>query len=134
MILRLNKVFCLEFRCLMAYLMIWQWTKQVKICRDLGIRKQILFSHLWSLIPVISVVFCQLHLSLYLKKNKAKNGYSIFLMDTFPYIREDLFNLKLQNQAKNIPLVLPSSPIERWGKSIQGFMRYDWTHKPSVQL
>ena len=28
-------------------------------------------------------------------------------------------------QAKNIPVVLPSSPIKIWDKSVKGFMSYD---------
>ena len=31
------------------------------------------------------------------------------------------------NQAKNIPVALPSFPIKIWAKSIKRFMNYDWT-------
>ena len=34
-------------------------------------------------------------------------------------------NLELLYEAKNIPLVLPSSPIQIWGKSGKGFVSYD---------
>ena len=34
-------------------------------------------------------------------------------------------NLVSQNQAKNIPVVLPSFPIEIWGKSVEWFMNYE---------
>ena len=44
---------------------------------------------------------------------------------SFPALRGIL---KSQNQAKNIPVVLPSSPIQIWGKSVQGFMSYDQTY------
>ena len=36
----------------------------------------------------------------------------------------DPLNLDSQNQANNIPVVLPSFPIEI-GKSVRGFMSYD---------
>ena len=35
----------------------------------------------------------------------------------------------LKNQAKNIPVVLPSSPIKIWGKSVQWFLSYDRSYK-----
>ena len=41
----------------------------------------------------------------------------------------DLLNLKLLNQAKNIPVVHPGSSINIWGKSVKGFMSYDQTYK-----
>jgi len=37
--------------------------------------------------------------------------------------------LESQNQAKNIPVVLSSSPIKIWGKTVKVFMTYDWTYK-----
>jgi len=33
-------------------------------------------------------------------------------------VKVDTLNLESQNQAKNIPVGLPSSPIKIWGKSI----------------
>ena len=33
------------------------------------------------------------------------------------------------NQAKNVPVVRPSSPIENLGKSVMGFMSYGRTYK-----
>ena len=36
--------------------------------------------------------------------------------------------LESQNQAKNIALFLPSSPIKILGKSVMGYMSYDLTH------
>ena len=47
-----------------------------------------------------------------------KLRFSLF----FP-IKVDPINLESQNQAKNIPVVLPSSPIKTWGKLVQGFIR-----------
>ena len=44
-------------------------------------------------------------------------------------IKFDSLNLESQNQAKNISIGLPSSPIQIWGKSIQGFLSYDRTNK-----
>ena len=41
----------------------------------------------------------------------------------------DQLNLESQNQAKNISVGLPSSPIKIWGKSVQGFLSYDQTNK-----
>ena len=37
--------------------------------------------------------------------------------------------LNLFYQAKSIPLVLPSYPIQIWGKSVKGFLSYDRTYK-----
>jgi len=37
------------------------------------------------------------------------------------------FNFK--NQDKNIPMVLPSSPIKIWGESVKGIISYDRTYK-----
>ena len=39
-------------------------------------------------------------------------------------------NLKSQNQAKNIPVGLPSSPTKIWGKSVQGVLEL-WSDKQS---
>ena len=44
-------------------------------------------------------------------------------------MRVDLLDLEYQNQAKNIPVSLPSSPNKIWGKSVQGFLSYDLTNK-----
>ena len=44
-------------------------------------------------------------------------------------IKVDLLNLESQNQAKNISVGLPISPIKIWGKSVQGFLSYDRTNK-----
>ena len=41
-------------------------------------------------------------------------------------IKIDLLNLESHNQAKNIPVALLSSPIKIWGKSVQGFLSYDY--------
>ena len=40
-----------------------------------------------------------------------------------------LLNQESQSQAKNIPVVLPSSPIKIRGKSVKGFLSYDRTNK-----
>ena len=37
--------------------------------------------------------------------------------------------LESQNQALNIPVVLPSFKIKIWGKLVKGFMSYDRTYK-----
>ena len=50
-------------------------------------------------------------------------GVLNFAIKVFP------LNLESQNQAKNIPVDLPSSPIKIWGKSVQGFLSYDRTKK-----
>ena len=44
-------------------------------------------------------------------------------------MKVDPLNLETQNQAKNIPVVLPSSPIKIWDKSAKGFPSYDRTNK-----
>ena len=41
----------------------------------------------------------------------------------------DPLNLEFQNQAMNIPVVLPSSSIHIWGKLVKGFLSYDQTCK-----
>ena len=53
-----------------------------------------------------------------------KLRFSLF----FP-IKVDPINLESQNQAKNIPVVLPSSPIKTWEKSVLECLSYDRTHK-----
>ena len=45
----------------------------------------------------------------------------------FPYM--DPLNLESQNQAKNIHVFLPSSPIKIGGKSSNWFLSYDRTYK-----
>ena len=52
----------------------------------------------------------------------------LFLVDR-SVIKVDPLNLESQNQAKNIPVGLPSSPIKIWGKSVQGFRSYERTIK-----
>ena len=47
---------------------------------------------------------------------------------SFP-IKVNPLNLDFSDQAKNIPVILPSFPIKTWGKSVQGFMSYDRIHK-----
>ena len=37
--------------------------------------------------------------------------------------------LESRNQVKNISVILPSSTIKLWDKSIRGFMSYDRTYK-----
>jgi len=44
-------------------------------------------------------------------------------------IKVEPFHLVSQNQAKNIPVALPSSLIKIFGKSVQGFLSYDQTNK-----
>ena len=44
-------------------------------------------------------------------------------------VKVDTLNLESQNQAKNIPVGLPSSPIKIWGKLVQGFLSYDRKNK-----
>ena len=44
-------------------------------------------------------------------------------------LKVDPLNLESQNKAKNIPVILSSLPIKIWGKSVQGFLSYDRTHK-----
>ena len=44
-------------------------------------------------------------------------------------IKVDQLNVESQNQAKDLPVGLPSSPIKIWGKSVQGFLSYDRTNK-----
>jgi len=44
-------------------------------------------------------------------------------------IKVDTLYLKFHNQAKNITMCLPSSPLIIWGKSVQGFLSYDRAHK-----
>ena len=39
-----------------------------------------------------------------------------------------------KNQNKNISVVLPSSSINIWGKSVTGFMSYDRTNIQRLQL
>ena len=39
----------------------------------------------------------------------------------FP-IKVNMLNLELFNQTENIPMVLRSSPIQIWGKSVKGFI------------
>ena len=44
------------------------------------------------------------------------------------------FRFKITNfssHVKNIPMVLPGSPIKIWGKLVKGFMSYDRTYKQS---
>ena len=41
----------------------------------------------------------------------------------------DSLNIKSQNQAENIPVVLPCSPIKIWGKSVKVLLSYDRTYK-----
>ena len=43
-------------------------------------------------------------------------------------------NLEFLNQAKNVPVVLPSSPIKIQGKSANGFISYDRTDKQRLPL
>jgi len=43
----------------------------------------------------------------------------------YPHLN-DFLQLKLTH---SIPMGLLSSPIKIWGKSVQGFLRYDWTNK-----
>ena len=38
------------------------------------------------------------------------------------FIVVNLYNLELLNLAKNIPVVLQSSTIKMWDKSVKGFM------------
>ena len=40
-------------------------------------------------------------------------------------------NLEFLNHAKNIPVILRSSPIKIWGKLVKGFITYDRTYKPT---
>ena len=40
--------------------------------------------------------------------------------------------LNLKSQAKNIPVVIPSSPIKILDKLVNGFLNYDRTLKGSV--
>ena len=49
------------------------------------------------------------------------------ILNIFPDI--DHLKLESQNQAKNVPGGLPSSPIKINGKSVQGFLSYDRTNK-----
>ena len=44
-------------------------------------------------------------------------------------IKVNLLNLESKNQAKNIPVGLPSSPIKIWGKLVPGFLSCDRTNK-----
>ena len=44
-------------------------------------------------------------------------------------ISVNLLILQFLNIAKNIPVVLQSSPIKIWGKSVKGFLTYDETYK-----
>ena len=46
----------------------------------------------------------------------------------FP-LQVDPLNLKSQNQAENIPVVLPNSQIKIWDKSVKGLLSYDQTNK-----
>ena len=49
--------------------------------------------------------------------------------NSFFSTKVNLLNFKLSNQAKNIPGVLPSSPIQIWSKSVKVFMDYDLTNR-----
>ena len=44
-------------------------------------------------------------------------------------VNYDQLKLESQNQAKNIPMGLPSSPIKIFGKSVTGCLSYDRTKK-----
>ena len=44
----------------------------------------------------------------------------------------DPLNLESQNQAENIPLLLPSSPIKVWGRSVKGFLSYDTNKETEI--
>ena len=48
-------------------------------------------------------------------------------------ITVDPLNLESQNQAKNILVVLPNSPIKIRGKSVQEFLSYDRTNKKTIK-
>ena len=50
---------------------------------------------------------------------------------------DDQLKLNFQNQAKNISVVHPSSPIKIWGQSVKGFTSYETneqTDKQRIQL
>ena len=40
-----------------------------------------------------------------------------------------LAHLRISEQAKNIPVALPSFPVKIRGKSVQGFLSYDRKNK-----
>ena len=44
------------------------------------------------------------------------------------------YTSKYQNQTKNIPVALPSSPIIIQGKSVQEFLIYDRTNKQTGKI
>ena len=50
----------------------------------------------------------------------------------FPYKSIDPLNLESRNQAKHIPVLLPSFPIKIWGNSVKGLPSYD--RKKKLQL
>ena len=41
----------------------------------------------------------------------------------------DTLNIESENQAKHIPVILPSLPTKILGKSVQGFLSHDRTSK-----
>ena len=68
--------------------------------------------------------------TLYINKfgNPALSGYKVF------FERVNLFNKELLNHAKNLPVVLTSSSVKIWGKSLKGFQSYDQTYKQTTEF
>ena len=58
--------------------------------------------------------------------------WTILLGNLIFVIKVDSLNLESQNQAKNISVDLPSSPIKIWGKSVKRFLSYDRTNKQTA--
>ena len=53
-------------------------------------------------------------------------GFNLRFLLLFPFKVDPL---NLESQTKYIPVVLSSSPIPIRGKSVKGFLSYDWTSK-----
>ena len=56
-------------------------------------------------------------------------GTQLCLWTKLYFLKVNPFNLEFLIQDKNLPIVIPSSQIKIWGKSVKGFMSYDRTKK-----
>ena len=62
------------------------------------------------------------------RDNIGLNCYS-HRLPTLTIFATDTLNIESENQAKHIPVIPPSFPIEILGKSVQGFQSHDRTSK-----
>ena len=78
------------------------------------------------MIPINPMVFIGFNISNSANSSSDFNGFQwVTKSYSAVYPRS---NLESQNQATNIPVGLPSSPIEIWDKTVQGFLSYDGTN------